>query len=87
MYASYLLLGVVPYKALLYNAAPQFVLKRSANMNGDRYECMVKKHFASWKKKMFPRKGKTKIALVKDFEALLPWRVEIKELVARVATD
>ena len=45
--------------------------KRSANMNGDRYECMVKKHFASWKKKMFPRMGKIKISLVKDFEGFL----------------
>jgi hypothetical protein len=45
--------------------------KRSANMNGDRYEGMVKKHFAGWKKKMFPRMGKTKVALVKDFEGFL----------------
>ena len=45
--------------------------KKSANMNGDRYECMVKKHFASWKKKTFPRVGKIKIPLVKDFEGFL----------------
>lgn len=45
--------------------------KKSANMNGDRYECMVKKHFANWKKKMFPRMGKIKIPLVKDFEGFL----------------
>ena len=44
---------------------------RSANMNGDRYECMVEKHFAKWKKTMFPRMGKTKVPLVKDFEGFL----------------
>ena len=45
--------------------------KKSANMNGDRYLAMVKKHFSGWKKKMFPRLGKTKIPLVKDFEGFL----------------
>ena len=43
--------------------------KTSANMNGDRYGDMVKKHFANWKKKMFPRMGATKIPLVKDSKA------------------
>jgi hypothetical protein len=45
--------------------------KKSANMNGSRYEAMVKKHFPDWKKKMFPRSGKTKLPLVKDFEGFL----------------
>ena len=45
--------------------------KKSANMTGDRYEQMVGKHFAKWKKKMFPRSGKTPIPLVKDFERFL----------------
>ena len=45
--------------------------KKIANMNGDRYEQMVHKHFAKWKKKMFPRLGKTQIPLVKDFEGFL----------------
>ena len=45
--------------------------KKSANMNGDRYKGMVRKHFADWKKKMFPRSGKTMLPLVKDFEGFL----------------
>ena len=44
---------------------------KSANMNGDRYEGMVKKYFPTWKKKMFPRMGKVRIPLVKDFERFL----------------
>ena len=44
---------------------------KSANMNGDRYEQTVKTHFAKWKEKMFPRMGKIKIPLVKDFEGFL----------------
>jgi hypothetical protein len=46
--------------------------KRSANMNGDRYEAMVQKHFKKWKKKkMFPRAGKKLLPFVKDFEGFL----------------
>ena len=45
--------------------------KKSANMNGDRCLAMVKKYFPGWKKKMFPRLGKTKIPQVKDFEGFL----------------
>jgi len=45
--------------------------RRTANMNGARYEQMVKKHFRLWKKKMFPRMGKTLLPLVKDFERFL----------------
>ena len=40
-------------------------------MAGSRYEKMVQKHFANWKKKMFPRLGKEKAPLVKDFEKFL----------------
>ena len=38
--------------------------KRSANMNGDRYEQMAKRSFKAWKKKLFPRAGSTKLPLV-----------------------
>ena len=29
--------------------------KTTANMKGNRYELMFKRHFKTWKKKMFPR--------------------------------
>ena len=60
---------------LEYTLLPEVVnakgKRTSANMNGDRYEAMVKNKFAKWKKKMFPRMGKKKIPLVKDYERLL----------------
>ena len=60
---------------LEYFVVPEIVdekgRKRSANMNGDRYEHMVKTKFKIWKKKMFPRKGKELLPLVKDFERFL----------------
>jgi len=45
--------------------------KKSVNMTGALYNQMVKKHFPAWKKKMFPRKAKKVIPLVKDFERFL----------------
>ena len=45
--------------------------KKSVNMTGALYNQMVKKHFPAWKKKMFPRKAKKLIPLVKGFERFL----------------
>ena len=55
--------------------------KRSANMNGDRYEQVVKRSFKAWRKKMFPRAGFAKLTLVKDFEVFLrqPRNLEAEE--------
>ena len=55
--------------------------KRSANMNGDRYEQVVKRSFKAWRKKMFPRAGFAKLTLVKDFERFLrqPRNLEAEE--------
>ena len=45
--------------------------KRSATMNGDRYEQMVKRSFKAWKKKLFPCVGSTTLPLAKDFGGFL----------------
>ena len=45
--------------------------KRSANMNGDQHEQMVKRSSKAWKKKAFPRAGSTTLPLVKDFRGFL----------------
>ena len=78
--------GVCGDGHLEYMLLPEVVNKRgkktSANMNGDRYLAMVQKYFPAWKKKMFPRLGKTKIPLVKDFEGFLrqPRNLKAKEV-------
>ena len=45
--------------------------KRTANMNGDRYEHMLKRRFKAWGERMFPRAGSTKLIMVRDFKGLL----------------
>ena len=67
--------GLLGDRLLAYIVQPEVVnpggKKTTANMNGDRYEFMAKRHFATWKKRMFPRSSKTLIPVVKDSERFL----------------
>ena len=45
--------------------------KTTANMNGNRYERMMKRHCKTCKKRMLPRLGKTLISMVKVFAKFL----------------
>ena len=62
--------GHLEYMALPAVRGPGGKL-RSLNMTSERYKAMVDKHFAQWRKRMFPRCGGQKIPLVKDFEKFL----------------
>ena len=67
--------GLLPNGRLKYWLLPEVVdekgRKRSANMNGDMYEKLVKRNFKAWRKKMLPHAGSTKIPIVNDYEKSL----------------
>ena len=48
--------------------------KGSANMTGARYNSMVKRFFATWRRKCYPTFPKNeRVPLVKDYESFLRW--------------
>jgi len=45
--------------------------KKTTNMNGQRYNDLVKGKFAAWRRSLFPRAKR--VHLVKDHERCLTW--------------